>query len=606
MMNDRQTKLESLRATPDLPVLIVGAGVNGIGTFRDLALQGVDVLLVDRADYCSGASSASSHMLHGGLRYLENGELRLVREALLERNRLLRNAPHLTQPLPTAIPIAKPLSGLLNAPLKLLGWRSRPAERGALVVKLGLMLYDAYVRGQSPMPSHRFFGRQALRQRWPRLAPSVRWVARYHDAMMPSPERICIEMIEDAERAHDGAMALSYMSVEPAAEPEPGSEPSESKSPESESEAGTGAGAGTGTSQVSDGVGSSENVTLRDQITGERFRVRPRVVVNAAGPWIDRANRAMGTETKLIGGTKGSHLVLDHPELREAIAGHEIFFEHRDGRIVLICPFQGRVLIGTTDLRIEDADAARCSQEEVDYLLDMVAQVFPDIPVGREQIVFRFAGVRPLPASPDGYTGNISRDHSIEVLEAGQVAAFPVLSLVGGKWTTFRAFAEQTADAVLERLGRPRRVGTADLPIGGGRDYPESAEASDVWIAGLAGRHGLPLPRARALFDRYGSRAEAVAAYLAEGEGEDEPLERLPDYSRREIAFLATREQVQHLDDLLLRRTSIAWTGDARAEVIAELAEVVGEVQGWEAGRRASEVEGCREILADRHGMVFD
>src|SRR5574338_1315830 len=141
---DRSDILSSLRENPEVSVLVIGGGINGIGTFRDLALNGVNVLLVERADFCSGASSASSHMAHGGIRYLENGEFRLVREAVQERNRLLQNAPHLVKPLPTAIPIFKRLSGLLNAPLKFLRMLDKPTERGSLVIKLGLMMYDAY------------------------------------------------------------------------------------------------------------------------------------------------------------------------------------------------------------------------------------------------------------------------------------------------------------------------------------------------------------------------------------------------------------------------------------------------------------------------------
>ena len=158
MMN-RKKVIQSLKENPRTTVLIIGAGINGIGTFRDLALQGVDCLVVDKGDFCSGASMASSHMLHGGIRYLENGEFRLVKEALHERNNLLRNAPHLTHPLPTTIPIFKWLSGILNSPLKFIGLLDKPAERGAVIIKLGLIMYDAYVRGDSPMPGHRFDNR---------------------------------------------------------------------------------------------------------------------------------------------------------------------------------------------------------------------------------------------------------------------------------------------------------------------------------------------------------------------------------------------------------------------------------------------------------------
>src|SRR5512133_781996 len=146
---NRDEILAQLKENPAVSVLIVGGGINGIGTFRDLALNGVDALLVERGDFCSGASSASSHMAHGGIRYLENGEFRLVREAVQERNRLIENAPHFVKPLPTTIPIFKRFSGLLNAPLKFFKMLDKPSERGSVIIKLGLMMYDAYTSAQS-------------------------------------------------------------------------------------------------------------------------------------------------------------------------------------------------------------------------------------------------------------------------------------------------------------------------------------------------------------------------------------------------------------------------------------------------------------------------
>src|SRR5574341_1520091 len=163
---NRQEILDAISRNPEITVLIVGGGINGIGTFRDLALNGVDVLLVERGDFCSGASAASSHMAHGGIRYLENGEFRLVREAVQERNLLLQNAPHLVKPLPTTIPIFKRFSGLLNAPLKFFGLLDKPSERGSLVIKLGLMMYDAFTGRRRVVPRHKFRSRAKSLAKW--------------------------------------------------------------------------------------------------------------------------------------------------------------------------------------------------------------------------------------------------------------------------------------------------------------------------------------------------------------------------------------------------------------------------------------------------------
>ncbi len=186
---NRQDTLTSLKSHSPT-VLIVGGGINGVGTFRDLTLQGVDTLLIDRADFCSGASSASSRMAHGGIRYLENGEFRLVREAVQERNRMIQNAPSLVKPLPTTIPIFKTFSGLFNAPLKFLGWLEKPSERGGLIIKVGLIFYDAFTGKNRTVPRHVFDGRAAALKKYPRLNPKIRYAATYYDGIILSPERL--------------------------------------------------------------------------------------------------------------------------------------------------------------------------------------------------------------------------------------------------------------------------------------------------------------------------------------------------------------------------------------------------------------------------------
>lgn len=559
-MNRTET-LSLLKENPKVSVLIVGAGINGIGTFRDLALNGIDVLLIDRGDFCSGASAASSHMAHGGIRYLENGEFRLVREAVRERNRMIQNAPHLVKPLPTTIPIFKRLSGILNAPLKFMGWLDKPSERGALIIKLGLMLYDAYTGRQRTVPRHQFLSKRDSLAKWSRLNPSVVNTAVYYDGLILNPERLALELILDAEADNPNARAVNYLSM-------------------------------TG--------GSGSAVNLRDELTGEMHEVHPKILINAAGAWIDFANKGLGFSTKYIGGTKGSHLVLKHPELREAIGENEFFFENKDGRIVLICPFYDRVLVGTSDIRIENPDEAVCTEEEADYFIEMVARVFPDIKISREHIVFRFSGVRPLASSTAKNTSQFSRDHSIEVLNGDWTGLnFPVYSLVGGKWTSFRAFAEEAADKALAQLGMQRIKNTQDLPIGGGHGYKPGADELQRELDGLAAWTGLEKGRLALLYDRYGSRAEAVATYIKNGN--DAPLTTLPNYTRREIMFIAQHEKVLHLTDLLLRRTTIAMLGYATRESIAELADVAGDALGWSGAKKSAEAESAAQWLANRH-----
>ena len=572
---NRSEVLSSLKENPNVSVLIIGGGINGIGTFRDLALNDVDVLLVERGDFSSGASSASSHMAHGGIRYLENGEFRLVREAVQERNRLLQNAPHIVKPLPTTIPIFKHFSGLLNAPLKFLGLLDKPSERGSLVIKIGLMLYDAYSRvqggkaaksaqnAQRVVPKHQFLSREKSLAKWKYLNPEIVNTATYYDGAILRPERLAIELVLDAEAANPNAHALNYMTM----------------------------------------VGGSEDtIILRDELTDESYDVRPKLVINAAGSWIDFANRKLGLSTRFIGGTKGSHIILKHDELRKAIGDHEFYFENKDGRLVLIYPLFDRVLVGTTDIPLENPDEARCTDEEADYFLDMIVRVFPDLKLTRENIVFRYSGIRPLPHSSAKLTSQISRDHSIEVVSGDWTnLAFPVYSLVGGKWTSFRAFAEQVTDKALAFLNLPRKKDTRALPMGGGHGYPRDATELKRQIESLSAWTGVTQEKLKVLFERYGTRAEAVATYM--NGGTDFILKTVPDTSRREITFLVQHEKIFHLDDFVLRRSMLAMLGHLTREMIDELANVFSNILGWDAEQRSAEVARTLFILEDRHGV---
>jgi len=553
----------ALKNKPNVSVLIVGGGINGIGTFRDLALNGVDVLLVEKGDFCSGASSASSHMAHGGIRYLENGEFRLVREAVQERNRLLQNAPHVVKPLPTTIPIFKRFSGLLNAPLKFFGILDKPSERGSLIIKLGLMIYDAYTGRQRTVPKHQFLSRKNSLAKWKQLNPDIVNTAVYYDGAILQPERLAVELILDAESENLNARALNYVSM----------------------------------------VGGSEDtIILRDELTDETYDVQPRLVINAAGPWIDFTNRKLGLSTRFIGGTKGSHIIVEHDELRKVIGDHEFFFENEDGRIVLIYPFFDRVLIGTSDIPIEHPEEARCTDQEIDYFLSLTRRIFPSLSLTRENIVFQFSGVRPLPHSGAKTVSQISRDHSIEVLSGDWTnLRFPVYSLVGGKWTTFRAFSEQATDKALAHLGLSRQKNTRSLQIGGGRGYPSEPGEMQRQIESLSAWTGVSRERLKTLFERYGTRAESIATYM--NGGTDFILRSLPDFTLREIIFLVQHEKICHLDDFVLRRSMLGMLGRVTREMIEELAQALGNALGWNAEQKEAEVARTLSILAERHGV---
>jgi len=195
MSSSRNNKLDLINANGAFDVLVVGGGINGIGVFRELALQGLRVLLIERNDFCSGCSAAPSRMIHGGLRYLENGEFALVNESLRERDALLTNAPHLVQALPTTVPITGVLSGLWNSVTGFLGGGTKPSNRGAVPIEIGLTIYDWLTRKRRSMPRHIFRGRAGTHAIWPDLGPRVRFSATYFDAWISHPERLGIELM---------------------------------------------------------------------------------------------------------------------------------------------------------------------------------------------------------------------------------------------------------------------------------------------------------------------------------------------------------------------------------------------------------------------------
>lgn len=550
---NRSHTTAGLRDRPDIAVLVIGGGINGISVLRELALQGVDVVLAEKGDYCSGASAALSRMVHGGLRYLENGEFKLVRESLLERDRLLRNAPHYVAPLPTTVPIFDIFSGLANGAVRFLGLTRRPSRRGALAIKAGLAMYDLFTSARRLMPTHRFRGRAETLKTWPAINPAIRNSATYYDAWVSRPERLGLEMLLDATAS--GARALNYARV----------------------------------------TSTGDGLVVTDTLTGEQLPVRPRLVINATGGWVDLTNKAIGASApRMMGGTKGSHLIVDNDELLAALGGHMVYYENEDGRICILFPYLGKVLIGSTDIRVDDPDQVRCEEDEQRYILQSLAFVFPSLKITEDQIVFRFSGVRPLPASDDSFTGRIPRDHFCEFVEAsGHLPA--TLCMIGGKWTTFRSFGALAADMAMKRLDLTRSKGTQDMAIGGGRDFPSDPES---WCASFAAAHGVSIERARTLLQRYGTSAIDFVSHPAV----EQTLPR-SDYSAGEIGRIIEREHVECLADLFLRRTTIAISGGLSQELMDAVLDILAERKGWTASQAAAERSSFLALLADRHGI---
>ena len=378
----------------DFDVIIIGAGINGAGIARDAAMRGLKVLLLDKRDIASGTSSASTRLIHGGLRYLEHFEFGLVRESLRERETLLRIAPHLVKPLPITIPIYK------------------QSKRGPLTIRAGMIAYDLLSLGKS-LPRHRMLSRAETLQQSPGLnAQGLLGSAQYFDAQIEFAERLVVENALDAHAR--GAEVMTYAPVTKLL--------------------------------AEDGAVSSVEF-----VSDERTHyARTPVVINAAGPWVDQLLERAPLETpRLIGGTKGSHIVV--PPFPGASANAIYLEAQSDGRPFFIIPWNGNYLIGTTDVRYEDdLDEVRSEMWEVDYLLAETNRAFPEAGLTRERILFTYSGVRPLPWTRNEDEQDITRRHFIR--EHPQLKN--LLSIVGGKLTTYRSLAEACVDLLFRKLGR--------------------------------------------------------------------------------------------------------------------------------------------------------
>ncbi|MFK3667869.1 glycerol-3-phosphate dehydrogenase/oxidase [Ochrobactrum teleogrylli] len=558
-MKNRIAQLEA----DGVDVLILGAGINGAGLYRDLCEQGVNCLIVDKGDFGSGTSAAPSRLIHGGLKYLETGEFGLVAQSTLERNLLLKNAPHNVEPLPTFIPVFSWTKGITAALRTLFGSTTAPRSRGAVLIKIGLGLYDYFGARERVMPRHRFLLKKTATQEMPYITPAIVAGGIYHDAKVSRPERLVYELVSDGLQANSKSAAANFTAL----------------------------------------VNAVDGAISFEGPDGAAFSMRPKLVINAAGPWIDRVNSALGKPTKMIGGTKGSHILIDHPELVKSLDGRMIYFEADNGRICLVYDYHGLALVGSTDIPSDDPDNVRCEDDETDYFIESLRSLLPKLQFDRNQIVYTYSGIRPLPASNASEPGLISRDHSAPVIEPDPARPFAIISLVGGKWTTFRGFAEEVSDTVLQRLQRTRLRSTRNLAIGGGKDYPLDDNARRAWVAKQASTTGLEAARVELLLKRYGTTAGSIIRDEAKV-----GVTYLPEtdtVSRAEIAWIARNELVVHLADVVLRRTTLAIDGALTADNLVAIADILALELGWDEARKAEEIEAVTAELAKRHNVIL-
>ncbi len=521
-------------------LIIIGAGINGAGIARDAAMRGLRVLLLDKGDIAGGTTSWSTRLIHGGLRYLEYGEIGLVRESLRERERLFHIAPHLVRPLPMIIPVYS------------------EQRRGPLLIRAGMIAYDLLSLDKS-LDHHHMISRAETLRRVPGLKPEgLRGAALYYDAQVEYAERLVVENVLSA-REH-GATIITYAQVERFI--------------------------------VEDHA--VRGVEFHDLLRGVRRCAHAPVVINVSGPWADEVLAALERPLpRLIGGTKGSHIIV------EAFNGapHEALYveAQEDGRPFFIIPWNGMYLIGTTDFQYDgDLDKVLADEREIDYLIRETNRVIPTAGLARDSVLYTYSGVRPLAYEKGRTGGSITRRHFVHDHE-DTLKGF--LSIIGGKLTTYRNLSEQAVALVFKKLGRasrPCETGRIVLP---GAMTEALAEFAERFKASS----GLPPTVAERLLRIYGTRAQDVLKIAAEGTDLCEIFSPETGAIGAEVLMSFQYEMAQTLGDCLLRRTMVGMGKACGLDAIEPAARIACKYLDWSADRAERETVAYREYIRRFH-----
>jgi glycerol-3-phosphate dehydrogenase len=553
-------------------VLILGAGINGAAIARELALNGVGSTIVDVHDIASGATAYSSRLIHGGLRYLEYGEFDLVRESLEERTRWLRLAPQFVHPLRLFIPIRNRRGGLLAGARKFLGIKPRRGaaatvkHRGLWAIRVGLWLYDVYAHDPT-LPRRRLY-----KSRSPQVVPvdstKYRWMYSFSDAQIVYPERFTLALLEDARRiAAEKQLVFEVYTYHRA-------------------------------------TMNGETVTVtpvRESGTITISSFKPSAIVNATGAWVDRTLASLHVNSKpIMGGTKGSHFITHHQRLRDRLDGRAIYVEAADGRPVFVLPFGQATLVGTTDLPFHDDPAtAVASPDELQYLVDAVNDLFPDLRLAVDDISLHYSGVRPLPAAGPATPGAVTRRHW---LEPNNDCPIPLYSVIGGKLTTCRSLAEESAGTILARLGLEQPANSRERPLPGGEDYPRDPARLQAEWNRIAARFGLERASIEAIWALLGTRTESILADAAtQSGGFDATLLSGTSLPRGFVRWIIANEWAVTLEDLVERRLMLLYHPNLTRHCLEELAQLLAEA-GRSSDKIDQQVKRTIERLANHFG----
>lgn len=520
--------------------IIIGAGINGAGIARDAAMRGLKILLLDKGDIASGTTSWSTRLIHGGLRYLEYGEVGLVRESLRERERLFHIAPHLVKPLPMVIPIY------------------RQGTRGKWMIRAGMIAYDILSFDKS-LDHHHTLSREETLRRVPSLNPEgLQGAVVYYDAQVEYAERLAVENALSAR--HHGALIVTYARVD---------------------------------GLILDNR-AVRGVEFTDVLNGNVYTAHAPLIINAAGPWVDKILASLGRPVeRMIGGTKGSHLIVDaFPGAPQDALYVEALQDHRP---FFIIPWNGKYLIGTTDSRYDgDLDHIEADHKEIDYLMRETNRIIPIANLNRDSIVFTYSGVRPLPYQKDQAESGITRRHFVHD-HAPEFSG--LLSIIGGKLTTYRNLSEQTVNILFKKLKkRAPQCTTSHVPLPGATTG-DFAAFSERFIV----ESHLPRTTAERLLKIYGTRASEVVELTAEGDDLKEPFCHETGAIGAEVLMSFRREMAETLCDCLLRRTMVGLgpaIGLGSDEAAAKIAQ---KYLGWCESRVKKEIAAYRKYVERFH-----
>jgi len=537
---DRARSISRLRAQ-EFDLAVIGGGINGAAVARDAAMRGLSVALVDRGDFAGGTSSRSSKLIHGGFRYLPQGQLKLVYEALRERERLRRRtAPHLVKPIRFLFPI----------------YRGRGF--GRFTMSMGLWLYDLLAR----MPRtqwHRNLSAASVREFEPALARAdLTGGSLYYDAWADDA-RITFENILDG--ALHGAAVANYAGV---------------------------------LGFTRNAAGRLAAMTVNDLASGAAFELHARIFVNAAGPWVDHLRRLDDPAARnCVRLTKGVHLIFP----RTTLPVHDsLVLADESGRIVFVMPHDSYVLVGTTDTDY-DGDPAAVAADKTDlaYLLGVLGESLPGIKLSAEDVASSFAGLRALVENGADAKAPSSVPREEVILES----ASGMLTVAGGKLTTHREIAEKLVTRVMKDLGRAAGVcPTRDTPLPGAR--ADGAVRADAEALATIGRVAREI-----LLARYGTRAGIPAQIAATRADLAAPLASGCPVIGAEVIHAVRNEMVSHLADFMVRRTAMSWRYPIEAEAAAPaVARLMAAELGWDPARQEQELAAFRADMARRRSPV--